>query len=49
VFRIVEARASVRDVLRVEGLERLLGPISRRASVAQAVEDFLAKGGGPGR
>jgi sulfate permease, SulP family len=42
-FRVVEARASVRDVLRLEGLEQLLGPISRRATLAKAVEDFLSE------
>lgn len=42
-FRVVEARASVHDVLRLEGLEQLLGPISRRATLAQAVADSLAE------
>jgi MFS superfamily sulfate permease-like transporter len=42
-FRVVEARASVRDALRLEGLEQLLGPISRRATLAQAVEEFFAE------
>ena len=42
-FRVVEARASVRDVLRLEGLEQLLGPISRRTTLAQAVEEFLSQ------
>jgi MFS superfamily sulfate permease-like transporter len=46
-FRVVEARASVRDVLRLEGLEQLLGPISRRATLAHAVEDFLSQDATP--
>ena len=44
-FRVVEARASVRDVLRLEGLEQLLGPISRRTTLAQAVEDVPSEDG----
>jgi high affinity sulfate transporter 1 len=39
-FRVVEARSSVRDMLRLEGLEEKLGHISRRTSLAQAVEEF---------
>ncbi|MBX3463953.1 MAG: sulfate permease [Planctomycetes bacterium] len=39
-FQVVEARAKVRDMLRLEGLEEKLGHVSRRASLAQAVEDF---------
>jgi SulP family sulfate permease len=39
-LQVVEARASVRDMLRVEGLEERLGGINRFTSVADAVEDF---------
>ena len=42
-FRVVEAHASVRDMLRLEGLEQLLGPISRRTTVGQAVKDFFSE------
>ena len=41
-FRLVEARASVRDMLRLEGLEESLGHISRRATLAQAVDEFTS-------
>jgi high affinity sulfate transporter 1 len=43
-FRLVEARAKVRDMLRLEGLEDSLGHISRRATLAQVVEEFAAGG-----
>jgi hypothetical protein len=36
----VEARASVRDRLRAEGLDKKCGGIDRFQNVAQAVEDF---------
>jgi SulP family sulfate permease len=39
-FQVVEARAKVRDMLRLEGLEEKLGPISRRASLAEVVAEF---------
>jgi high affinity sulfate transporter 1 len=39
-FRIVEARARVRDMLRVEGVEESIGRIDRRTSLADAIEDF---------
>jgi len=39
-FQVVEARAKVRDMLRIEGLEQRLGHISHRASLAEVVTDF---------
>ena len=39
-MQVVEARASVRDRLRAEGLDEKLGGIDRFRTVAQAVEDF---------
>jgi SulP family sulfate permease len=39
-FQIVEARASVRDTLRLEGLEETEGHINRFTSVADAVENY---------
>ena len=39
-LQIVEARASVRDMLHVEGLEQRLGGIDRVTSVADAVDEF---------
>jgi high affinity sulfate transporter 1 len=37
-LRLAEARATVRDILRVEGVEAKTGPISRRMSVADVIE-----------
>jgi len=42
-FRVVRARASVRDMLSLEGLGQLLGPITGHATVAQAVEGFFSE------
>jgi high affinity sulfate transporter 1 len=39
-MRVVEARSSVRDRLRAEGLEEKLGGINRFSTVGQAVDDF---------
>jgi sulfate permease, SulP family len=39
-FRLVEAHAAVRDILRAEGLEDHLGPISRRLSVDDIIEGY---------
>ena len=39
-FQIVEARSSVRDFLRVEGLEEKFGHIGRFKSVADVLDDF---------
>ena len=39
-FRIVEARASVRDMLRVEGVEERVGRVDRHTSLADAIEEF---------
>ena len=43
-FRLVEAHASVRDILRVEGVEEKVGRIDRFTSLAHAIDDFLARG-----
>lgn len=40
-FQIVEARASVRDTLRLEGLEDKVGRINRFTSVTDAVDEHL--------
>ncbi|HVJ46901.1 MAG TPA: sodium-independent anion transporter, partial [Luteolibacter sp.] len=39
-FRLVEARASVRDMLRVEGVEGKTGTLDRFTSLAEAIEGF---------
>ena len=39
-FQVVEARSSVRDRLRAEGLNEKLGGINRFGSVAQVIEEF---------
>jgi high affinity sulfate transporter 1 len=41
-FRIVEAHATARDILRSEGLEEQMGKFSRRHTVADVVAAFLA-------
>lgn len=40
IFRIVEALADVRDLLRLLGMEEITGHISRRDSVNNVVEEF---------
>ena len=39
-FRLVEARSSVRDMLRLEGVEEKTGSIDRFTSLHAAIEDF---------
>ena len=40
-FRLAEAHAAVRDILRASGLEQYTGPITRRASVDSVVESAM--------
>lgn len=40
-MRIVEAHASQRDILRAEGLDKLVGPIHRRSTLIEAVGEHL--------
>jgi sulfate permease, SulP family len=40
-FRIVEALATVRDILRKQGIEQKIGHISRKVTVNDVVNDFL--------
>jgi high affinity sulfate transporter 1 len=42
-FRLVEAHAAVRDILRVEGVEEKVGRIDRFTSLAHAIDDFRAE------
>src|SRR5258708_3475136 len=42
--RVVEARASVRDTLRAQGLEEKLGNINRLSSIVDVVDDFEKQG-----
>jgi hypothetical protein len=44
-FRIVEARAGLRDILRAEGLEEHVGYFGRRGSIADAITEFQDKKG----
>jgi len=44
-MRIVEAHARQRDILRAEGLDKLVGPIHRRDSLVEAVEEFTRSPG----
>jgi hypothetical protein len=39
-LRLVGARATVRDILRAEGLEERMGTIDRRVSLADVIEEF---------
>jgi len=39
-FRLVEARSSVRDMLRVEGVEEKIGHVDRFTSLAHAIADL---------
>jgi sulfate permease, SulP family len=39
-FRLVEARSTVRDMLRVEGVENVVGGIDRFTTLADAIEKF---------
>jgi anti-anti-sigma regulatory factor len=43
--RLVGARASVRDILRAEGLEGRVGHIDRRVTVADVVEELQGVAG----
>ena len=38
-FRVVEAHGPVREMLRSEGLEELVGPITRYTSLADALAE----------
>jgi len=44
ILRLVEAHASVRDLLRIEGAEGRVGRIDRFATVADAIEHFQKEG-----
>jgi SulP family sulfate permease len=39
-FRLVEARSSVRDMLRIEGVEEKVGRVDRFTSLGEAIDDF---------
>jgi MFS superfamily sulfate permease-like transporter len=41
-FRIVEARSTVRDMLRTEGVEEKVGRVDRFTTLADAIDDFQA-------
>jgi high affinity sulfate transporter 1 len=41
-LRIVEAHATLRDMLRAEGLDKLVGPIERRESLADVAGEFVS-------
>jgi hypothetical protein len=44
ILRLVEAHASVRDLLRLEGAEDRVGRIDRFESVADVIEHFQKEG-----
>jgi SulP family sulfate permease len=43
ILRLVEAHASVRDLLRIEGAEDRVGRVDRFATVADVIERFQAQ------
>ena len=43
-FKIVEAHGPVREMLRAEGLETLLGPITRHTSLADVIAEQEGSG-----
>jgi len=43
IFRVVEARSQVRDMLRTEGVEERVGRIDRFTTLAEAIESFEAE------
>jgi len=43
-LRLAQARAGVRDVLRAEGVEELVGYFGRRINVADVVDELQANG-----
>lgn len=47
-LRVTDARATVRDLLRAEGVDEKVGGVNRFASVADVVDDFLAESSGVG-
>jgi high affinity sulfate transporter 1 len=48
-LRLVAAHATVRDILRAEGMEELVGYFGRRISVADVIDEFQGKTGTRGR
>jgi SulP family sulfate permease len=44
-FQVVEAHGSVRELLRAEGLEALVGPVTRYTSLADALDELETNGG----
>jgi MFS superfamily sulfate permease-like transporter len=45
-FRVVEARSTVRDMLRLEGVEDRVGRIDRFTTLAEAIDSFQGKSTG---
>jgi MFS superfamily sulfate permease-like transporter len=43
VFRLVEARSTVRDILRTEGIEERIGRIDRFTMLADAIDGFQSE------
>ena len=42
-LKIVEALSNVRDILRKQGMEEIIGHISRKVSINDAVQEFEEK------
>jgi MFS superfamily sulfate permease-like transporter len=45
LLRLAQARSGVRDVLRAEGIEELVGYFGRRITVADVIDEFRADAG----
>jgi MFS superfamily sulfate permease-like transporter len=46
IFRVVEARSKVRDILRLEGFEERTGRIDRFTTLAEAIDNFQVAANG---
>jgi hypothetical protein len=42
-LRVVEALSKVRDILRVQGMEAIVGKISRKVSIDDAIQEFRSE------
>ena len=43
MFRVAEAHAEVRDILRASGVDRQIGGVSRRTSISDVIRDFTSR------
>jgi hypothetical protein len=43
MFRVAEAHAEVRDILRASGVDRQIGGVSRRTSISDVIREFTSR------